>query len=73
MLALVANPADHEAEAIVNKDRELHSLLRTTCVATMINGGHALNALPQRVTANVNCRMFPAALPRKRRAGEGHR
>jgi acetylornithine deacetylase/succinyl-diaminopimelate desuccinylase-like protein len=34
----------------------------------MINGGHALNALPQRVTANVNCRMFPAAPPRKQAA-----
>jgi acetylornithine deacetylase/succinyl-diaminopimelate desuccinylase-like protein len=33
--------------------------LRTTCVATMIQGGHAVNALPQRVTATVNCRMFP--------------
>jgi acetylornithine deacetylase/succinyl-diaminopimelate desuccinylase-like protein len=33
--------------------------LRTTCVATMIEGGHAVNALPQRVTATVNCRMFP--------------
>jgi acetylornithine deacetylase/succinyl-diaminopimelate desuccinylase-like protein len=33
--------------------------LRTTCVATMIEGGHAVNALPQRVTATVNCRMLP--------------
>ncbi|HKN66337.1 MAG TPA: M20/M25/M40 family metallo-hydrolase [Gemmatimonadaceae bacterium] len=33
--------------------------LRTTCVATMIQGGHAVNALPQRATATVNCRMFP--------------
>jgi acetylornithine deacetylase/succinyl-diaminopimelate desuccinylase-like protein len=34
--------------------------LRTTCVATMIEGGHAVNALPQHVTATVNCRMLPA-------------
>ena len=34
MVALVANPNDHEAEGIVNRDRNLHSLLRTTCVAT---------------------------------------
>jgi acetylornithine deacetylase/succinyl-diaminopimelate desuccinylase-like protein len=34
-------------------------MLRTTCVATLIDGGHALNALPQRVEANVNCRIFP--------------
>jgi acetylornithine deacetylase/succinyl-diaminopimelate desuccinylase-like protein len=33
--------------------------LRTTCVATMIDGGHAVNALPQRVTATVNCRILP--------------
>jgi acetylornithine deacetylase/succinyl-diaminopimelate desuccinylase-like protein len=33
--------------------------MRTTCVATMLSGGHALNALPQRATANVNCRIFP--------------
>lgn len=59
MAALAANPADSAAEAIVNRDKMLHSMLRTTCVATMIDGGHALNALPQNVTANVNCRMFP--------------
>ena len=37
------------AEAVVNTDKMLHSMLRTTCVATLIDGGHALNALPQRV------------------------
>ncbi|MBS0481332.1 MAG: M20/M25/M40 family metallo-hydrolase [Proteobacteria bacterium] len=59
MVALAANPADSAAEAVVNQDRSLHSMLRTTCVATMVQGGHALNALPQTVKANVNCRMFP--------------
>jgi acetylornithine deacetylase/succinyl-diaminopimelate desuccinylase-like protein len=59
MIALVANPADKAAEATVNTDKMLHSMLRTTCVATLIEGGHALNALPQHVQANVNCRMFP--------------
>jgi acetylornithine deacetylase/succinyl-diaminopimelate desuccinylase-like protein len=59
MIALANNPADKAAEAIVNKDKGLHSMLRTTCVATMVDAGHALNALPQRATANVNCRMFP--------------
>lgn len=59
MQALVKNPADSAAEAIVNQDKMLHSMLRTTCVATLVDGGHALNALPQTVTANVNCRMFP--------------
>ncbi len=59
MGALAANPRDTAAEALVNQDRSLHSMLRTTCVATLVQGGHALNALPQRVTVNVNCRMFP--------------
>lgn len=59
MVALAANPGDTAAEAVVNQDKMLHSMLRTTCVATLIDGGHALNALPQTVTANVNCRMFP--------------
>jgi acetylornithine deacetylase/succinyl-diaminopimelate desuccinylase-like protein len=36
-----------------------NSMLRTTCVATELAGGHALNALPQLATANVNCRIFP--------------
>ncbi|WP_295637317.1 M20/M25/M40 family metallo-hydrolase [Novosphingobium sp.] len=59
MVALAANPADTKSEAILNQDRTFHSMLRTTCVATMVDAGHALNALPQRATANVNCRMFP--------------
>ena len=39
------------------------SLLRTTCVATMLAGGHAPNALPQSARANVNCRIFPGEDP----------
>lgn len=63
MAALVKDPADAKAAAVVNSDKGLHSMLRTTCVATMIDGGHALNALPQRVEANVNCRIFPGHTP----------
>jgi acetylornithine deacetylase/succinyl-diaminopimelate desuccinylase-like protein len=59
MVALASNPRDVKAEAIVNTDRFLHSNLRTTCVATLLDGGHAPNALPQRAGANVNCRIFP--------------
>jgi acetylornithine deacetylase/succinyl-diaminopimelate desuccinylase-like protein len=40
-----------------------NSLLRTTCVATMLSGGHAANALPQTARANVNCRIFPGVEP----------
>ena len=63
MQRLAADPGDAAAEAIVNTDRFFHSMLRTTCVATMIDGGHARNALPQRVEANVNCRIFPGHTP----------
>jgi acetylornithine deacetylase/succinyl-diaminopimelate desuccinylase-like protein len=59
MVALAANPADSQAEAVVNTVPFLHSNLRTTCVATMLDAGHAKNALPQRARANVNCRIFP--------------
>jgi acetylornithine deacetylase/succinyl-diaminopimelate desuccinylase-like protein len=59
MAALAKNPDDKAAEAIINRDPSWHSMLRTTCVATMLDGGHALNALPQRAGANVNCRIFP--------------
>jgi acetylornithine deacetylase/succinyl-diaminopimelate desuccinylase-like protein len=59
MVALSQNPGDTAAEAIVSKDRSYHSMLRTTCVATRLEGGHADNALPQRAVATVNCRIFP--------------
>jgi len=59
MLALVANPKDARADALLSKDPGLHTMLRTTCVATMLSAGHAPNALPQRATANINCRIFP--------------
>ncbi|MDB5702864.1 MAG: family metallo-hydrolase [Sphingomonadales bacterium] len=59
MVALAANSDDKASERLVNTDRMLHSTLRTTCVATLVEGGHALNALPQRVQANLNCRIFP--------------
>jgi acetylornithine deacetylase/succinyl-diaminopimelate desuccinylase-like protein len=59
MVALSHDPNDAAAEAIVSKDRSYHSMLRTTCVATLLDAGHAENALPQRATANVNCRIFP--------------
>lgn len=59
MAALAKNPADKAALAIVDKDRFLHGNIRTTCVATLLDGGHAPNALPQRAGANINCRIFP--------------
>jgi acetylornithine deacetylase/succinyl-diaminopimelate desuccinylase-like protein len=59
MVALASNPEDKAAEAVVSTDRSYHSMLRTTCVATLLEGGHANNALPQHAAANVNCRIFP--------------
>jgi acetylornithine deacetylase/succinyl-diaminopimelate desuccinylase-like protein len=68
MVALSKNPDDPAAEAIVSKDRSYHSMLRTTCVATLLEGGHANNALPQRAAANVNCRIFPGESVEQTRA-----
>jgi carboxypeptidase PM20D1 len=59
MRAFAVNPANPQAIGVLQGDVEANSLVGTTCVVTMINGGHAINALPQRVTANVNCRIFP--------------
>ncbi|MEJ7809526.1 MAG: M20/M25/M40 family metallo-hydrolase [Gemmatimonadaceae bacterium] len=59
MKALAANPADPAAAAAVARDPRYNAMLRTTCVATMLTGGHATNALPQLAEANVNCRLFP--------------
>ncbi len=59
MQALVANPADTAAAAKVVADPTYNGMLRTTCVATLLEAGHATNALPQRATANVNCRIYP--------------
>jgi acetylornithine deacetylase/succinyl-diaminopimelate desuccinylase-like protein len=61
IVALLANPNDEAANRIVSADATHHSMLRTTCVATMLEAGHAMNALPQRARAIVNCRMFPGS------------
>lgn len=68
MRAIVANPNDANASAIISRDPRYRSMLRTTCVATMLSGGHARNALPQTATANVNCRMAPGHDPAEVRA-----
>jgi acetylornithine deacetylase/succinyl-diaminopimelate desuccinylase-like protein len=59
MAAVVRNPDDAASVAVLDRDRNWHAMLRTTCVATMLSAGHATNALPQRATANINCRIFP--------------
>src|SRR5579863_10361443 len=52
-------PADSESIKRLSSNPYYNSLLHTTCVATMLTGGHAPNALPQMARANVNCRIFP--------------
>jgi acetylornithine deacetylase/succinyl-diaminopimelate desuccinylase-like protein len=60
MNSLVKDPNDTKSIALVSqKDPSWNATMRTTCVATMLEGGHATNALPQRARANVNCRIFP--------------
>jgi acetylornithine deacetylase/succinyl-diaminopimelate desuccinylase-like protein len=61
MRAVTANPNDSAAAAILSRDARYASMLRTSCVATRLNGGHAYNALPQTATANVNCRIVPTS------------
>ncbi len=56
-------PPDPEALKRLSANPYYNSLLRTTCVATMLSGGHAPNALPQTARANVNCRIFPGEAP----------
>ena len=57
--AFAANPNDREAIARIRADPEYVGQIGTTCVPTLVKGGHAENALPQRATANINCRIFP--------------
>jgi acetylornithine deacetylase/succinyl-diaminopimelate desuccinylase-like protein len=60
MNAFIKDPNDSRSIALVaSKDPSWNATLRTTCVATMLEAGHATNALPQRARANINCRIFP--------------
>ncbi len=59
MKAVVAEKPDPEALARLGNYAGYNAQLRTTCVATMLQGGHAVNALPQLATAKVNCRVMP--------------
>lgn len=59
MKRFAADPNDKDAVETLSADPNYNPGLRTTCVATMLSGGHAANALPQKATATVNCRIFP--------------
>jgi acetylornithine deacetylase/succinyl-diaminopimelate desuccinylase-like protein len=59
MEAFAKDPSDARAATAIAADPTYNGMLHTTCVATMLEAGHATNALPQRARANVNCRIFP--------------
>jgi acetylornithine deacetylase/succinyl-diaminopimelate desuccinylase-like protein len=59
MRAIIADQPNADALARIAANPSYNSILHTTCVATMLDGGHAPNGLPQRAGANVNCRIFP--------------
>ena len=61
--AFVADPTDKAAIATLTANPATVGKIGTTCVPTLVNGGHAENALPQRATANINCRIFPGHKP----------
>ncbi len=63
MRAIAKEPPDPAAILQLSQVPYFNSLLRTTCVATMLTGGHAANALPQMARANVNCRIIPGEDP----------
>jgi acetylornithine deacetylase/succinyl-diaminopimelate desuccinylase-like protein len=64
-LAVAEQPPDPEAVKRLSTNPHYNSMLRTTCVATMLSAGHAPNALPQTARANVNCRIFPGEEPQE--------
>lgn len=59
MRGITQFPVDPAAAAFLSQTPTYNALLRTTCVATLVDAGHAENALPQRAQATVNCRMLP--------------
>ena len=58
-LAAAAHSSQDAMQRVAAASPAWNSMLRTTCVATMLEGGHAQNALPQLAAANVNCRILP--------------
>jgi len=59
MIRFSENPNDAEAAERLSTESSYVGTTRTTCVPTMLRGGHAENALPQSATVTVNCRVFP--------------
>ena len=59
MRGIIQEPPDPAAAAYLSRTPFYNSRMRTTCVATLLEAGHAENALPQRARATVNCRVLP--------------
>jgi acetylornithine deacetylase/succinyl-diaminopimelate desuccinylase-like protein len=63
MRALLTDPTDALAAERLSAVPAWNAQLRTTCVATQLEGGHAINALPQRAAVHINCRLLPGTTP----------
>lgn len=63
MKAILKNPPSEDAIARLSNDPLYNATMRTTCVATRLDAGHANNALPQTARAIVNCRILPGNGP----------
>jgi acetylornithine deacetylase/succinyl-diaminopimelate desuccinylase-like protein len=61
MRKLLADPQDAAANTIISKSVSWNAMLRTTCIPTLLEGGHAPNAQPQRAKATINCRLLPGS------------
>ena len=61
MTAILANPDDAQAKAVLDRTPAYHAMLGTTCIPVLLEAGHAGNAQPQRARATINCRMLPGA------------
>ncbi|MDF2176928.1 M20/M25/M40 family metallo-hydrolase [Aliiglaciecola sp. CAU 1673] len=59
MLAFADNPFDEKAAQRLAQEPSYVGMTRTTCVPTLLSGGHAENALPQSASTTINCRIFP--------------
>ncbi len=63
MAAIARDPNDEAARALLAGDPTYNSMMRTTCVATQLDAGHAPNALPQRAVATLSCRVMQGTTP----------
>jgi acetylornithine deacetylase/succinyl-diaminopimelate desuccinylase-like protein len=61
MRKILTDPQDPAANAVLSKSVSWNAVLRTTCIPTLLEGGHAANAQPQSVKATINCRTLPGS------------